>query len=237
MLAYLSGKASDRKYQLFACACSRRLLGLFPNAVIRQITEFAERDADRLTSVDELWQVESAVESWHQARSTHRTAFQDTAAEVSAVSTAHSLISRRPMQRQTLARNMARDAAVMVRNGANDRRAVLLAPAGEEVAVARATWQAAQVAYTKELQTQAALLRDIVGSPFRCAGLGLNCRPPEVVYFARTIYDQRAFEWLPDLADSLEQAGCTDAEVLAHCRQPSEHVVGCWALDLVLGHE
>jgi hypothetical protein len=237
MLAYLSGKASNRKYQLFACACCRRLLGLFPNTIIRQITEFAERDTDQLTSMDELGQVESAVVSWREARSSHGAAFRETTAEASAVNTAHSLIERRPMLREALARYVARDAAATVRTAANDRRMVRLAPAAEVVAVARATWQAAQAAHVKELQAQAALLRDIVGNPFRPAALRPSCRPPEVVYFAQTIYDQRAFEWLPELAASLEEAGCTDADILAHCRQPGEHVLGCWALDLVLSME
>jgi hypothetical protein len=52
---------------------------------------------------------------------------------------------------------------------------------------------------------------------------------------ARAIYDTRSFDDMPLLADALEQAGCTDPDLLAHCRQPVEHVRGCWALDLLLG--
>jgi hypothetical protein len=37
------------------------------------------------------------------------------------------------------------------------------------------------------------------------------------------------------LADALEDAGCTDAELLGHLRSPGPHVRGCWAVDLVLG--
>jgi hypothetical protein len=37
------------------------------------------------------------------------------------------------------------------------------------------------------------------------------------------------------LADALEDAGCTDAELLSHLRGRGPHVRGCWALDLVLG--
>jgi hypothetical protein len=37
------------------------------------------------------------------------------------------------------------------------------------------------------------------------------------------------------LADALEEAGCTEAEVLAHLRSEGPHVRGCWALDLILG--
>ena len=42
---------------------------------------------------------------------------------------------------------------------------------------------------------------------------------------------------MPELADALERAGCGNADILAHCRQPGEHVRGCWALDQILGKE
>ena len=40
---------------------------------------------------------------------------------------------------------------------------------------------------------------------------------------------------LPVLADALEEAGCTDAELLARCRSGGGHLRGCWAVDLILG--
>jgi hypothetical protein len=36
-------------------------------------------------------------------------------------------------------------------------------------------------------------------------------------------------------ADALEEAGCSDAELLGHLRGPGPHVRGCWAVVLVLG--
>jgi hypothetical protein len=36
------------------------------------------------------------------------------------------------------------------------------------------------------------------------------------------------------LADTLEEAGCTDVDVLAHCRGGGEHVLGCWVVDALL---
>ncbi len=39
----------------------------------------------------------------------------------------------------------------------------------------------------------------------------------------------------PILADALEEAGCTDAAILDHCRGPGPHVRGCWVVDLILG--
>ena len=37
------------------------------------------------------------------------------------------------------------------------------------------------------------------------------------------------------LADALEEAGCTNADILNHCRVPGVHVRGCWAVNLLLG--
>ena len=62
-------------------------------------------------------------------------------------------------------------------------------------------------------------------------------RTSNVTALAQAIYDDRAFDRLPILADALEDAGCTDADILNHCRQPGEHVRGCWVVDLVLGKE
>jgi len=45
-------------------------------------------------------------------------------------------------------------------------------------------------------------------------------------------------EWdctLTALAGALEDAGCTDAELLTHLGSPGPHVRGCFSLDVVLG--
>ncbi|MGH7174582.1 MAG: hypothetical protein ACRELG_30310 [Gemmataceae bacterium] len=83
------------------------------------------------------------------------------------------------------------------------------------------------------------LLRDIFGPlPFRPIVLDLAWlawSDGTVRRLAQAIYDERAFERMPILADALEEAGCADADILNHCRQPSEHVRGCWVVDLILG--
>jgi hypothetical protein len=30
-------------------------------------------------------------------------------------------------------------------------------------------------------------------------------------------------------------AGCTDEAILNHCRQPGDHVRGCWVIDVIIG--
>jgi hypothetical protein len=93
--------------------------------------------------------------------------------------------------------------------------------------------------------TQAALLRCIVGNPFRLLpplrahDLGRGCPwlTPPVLAVARAIYDARDFENLPVLADALEEAGCQDANLLGHLRGPGPHARGCWVVDLLTGRE
>jgi hypothetical protein len=89
-----------------------------------------------------------------------------------------------------------------------------------------------------ERQEQAVLLRDILGNPFRPATddrAWLNWTAGAVVPVAQAIYDEQRFGDLPILADALEEAGCTDPEILAHCRGPGPHARGCWVVDGILG--
>src|SRR5262249_23709471 len=89
----------------------------------------------------------------------------------------------------------------------------------------------------QEEREQAVLIRDIFGNLFHPIILEPTWRIPQVVNLAQEIYDHRAFGRLPVLADALEEAGCDNAEILAHCREPGPHVRGCWVVDLILGKE
>jgi hypothetical protein len=98
----------------------------------------------------------------------------------------------------------------------------------------------------EESISQCFLLREIIGDPFRAAAQvdrdRLRWNTGHVSELAKGAYDTRS---LPDgtlnpgrlalLADSLEDAGCTDGELLGHLRSPGPHLRGCWAVDLVLG--
>jgi hypothetical protein len=78
-------------------------------------------------------------------------------------------------------------------------------------------------------------LRDNFGSPFRPTTLDPDWLTPAVVQLAQTIYDERSFDRMPDLAGALEASGCTNEEILQHCGGPGPHVPGCWVVDLILG--
>jgi hypothetical protein len=92
---------------------------------------------------------------------------------------------------------------------------------------------------TRESAAQADLFRDVFVNPSRGpvraerSWLAWNGRT--VVKMARAIDKSQEWDRLPVLADALEDAGCTDAEVLGHLRSEGPHVRGCWAIDLLLG--
>jgi hypothetical protein len=86
------------------------------------------------------------------------------------------------------------------------------------------------------------LLRDLFGPlPFRPIGVEpslLRWNDGTVVKVARGIYDDRAFERMPILADALLDAGCDNDDILVHCRREGAvHTKGCFVLDLLLGKE
>jgi hypothetical protein len=60
-------------------------------------------------------------------------------------------------------------------------------------------------------------------------------RTSTVVALAEGIYADRAFDRLPILADALQDAGCGNEDMLAHCRSDGPHARGCWVVDLILG--
>jgi hypothetical protein len=84
------------------------------------------------------------------------------------------------------------------------------------------------------------LIRDVFGNPFRPMTVDPTWRAwndGTVKKLAQAIYNDRRFIDLPILADALEDAGCTDADILSHCRGPGPHVRGCWVVDRLLGKE
>jgi hypothetical protein len=94
----------------------------------------------------------------------------------------------------------------------------------------------AEAADAAEAAVQVALLRDIFGNPFRPVKLKPAWLTSTVVQLARGIYEERAFDRMPILADALQDAGCDNDDVLDHCRDAKQvHVRGCWVVDLVLG--
>ena len=91
---------------------------------------------------------------------------------------------------------------------------------------------------TSEMNASCRLMRDIFGDRGRVPPLDstwLTWNDGAIRKLAQVLYDDRAFDRLPLLADALEDAGCSDADILTHCRGGGEHARGCWVVDLLLG--
>jgi hypothetical protein len=86
------------------------------------------------------------------------------------------------------------------------------------------------------------VLRCIFGNPFHPFALAPSCTTATVLALAHLAYEDRILpagildsQRLAVLADALEDAGCTDPDILVHLRGPGPHVRGCWVVDLLLG--
>jgi hypothetical protein len=204
MLHYLRGRADDRKLRLFCCACCRRVWDSLADPTSRSAVGTAERYADGVASREELAAAERAAEA--VAFAAART-------------------------REELPPDVTQAA---------------LAAVGEKAdATVWAAWAAsgAMRAPREEQQQQCDLLRDLF-SPFRPVAVDpawLAWHGGAAVHLARVVYEERELPSghldaarLAVLADMLEEAGCSDAELLGHLRAPRPHVRGCGALDAVL---
>jgi hypothetical protein len=240
LLEYLREKASDRKLRLFACACFRRIWHLLLDERSRKAVEVVERFAEGLATEEELAAARSAAN-----------AAADEAGDI--VSEADAVYGEDPSTADAYsAAEAARSAAdapcfvvehdISTANAASSAACAIGcdAEAAAYTAADPAAEVAEQTARAAETLAQANLLRDLVGNPFqpqRLEPTWLSWNAGTIPKMVQAIYDDRSFDRLPILADALEDAGCDNADILAHCRRPGEHVRGCWVVDLLLGKE
>jgi hypothetical protein len=207
-----NGQFSQRKARLFAVAVCRRIWHLLTDERSQMAVEVAERYADGLATQAELRDRSDAARDACDDEGPH---------DERANAIFHAAC--------------AAMSAAYPRNGdafdvmADCSDAALVCPVEDGV--------------------QAALLRDIFGSlPFRplpplTPGLrdwhdGLIVRMAEAIYEKRSLPDGILdVEHLAVLADALEEAGCSNADLLDHLRGPGPHVRGCWAMDRLVNKE
>jgi hypothetical protein len=210
MPASLGFRVSQRNLRLFLIACCFHIREGLKSPRVPEILHLAERYADGLASNAER-------EAGYQI------AIRSSNSRVKAVSAllAHPLLI---CDAVTFANWVSRQAFRIA--AARDRQQNIANPGG---------WSKAE---RDEQHAQARLIGDIFGIPGaqktidpRWLGWNEGC----VVRIAQGIYDDKRFQDMPILADALLDAGCDDEVILAHCREPGEHVRGCWVIDLVLG--
>ncbi|OAI40992.1 hypothetical protein AYO40_00490 [Planctomycetaceae bacterium SCGC AG-212-D15] len=216
MLAHLADhELTARKQRLFDCACVRRIWHLLLDERGREAVEVAERYADGAASLDEVREAQGIALAAADAQAT---------LYLPGVPNSFSVLSA------------AAGTAWEFRSGADPLQHVANTIAWEGLAENGASERrAARAKLADEQKRQATLLIEVVGNPFRPIVPDRDWFSFTVLALAKSIYDDRAFDRLPILADALEEAGCTNAEILEHLRSGGEHVRGCWALDLVLG--
>lgn len=217
MLLFIRGRrtmrkwAKQRKQRLFAVACCLRLRPLLNDERSRRCIEVVEGFADGRATIEELRTAESkSGEIWlkNTADDTAFACHQLCAKEVDGLNVSTTAISA-VFERQQREANKPFDPLDGRRSGA----------------------------CPSEERAQCVLIREIFGNPFRPASINLEClawNDGLLVSMARQMYDTRDFSNMPILADALEEAGCLDTDILNHCRQPGEHVRGCWVVDVLL---
>jgi hypothetical protein len=222
MLEYLRGKANDRKLRLFACASCRHIWHLLTDPRSREAVEVSEHFADHSASPET---VSCAIQ----------------AAQAAALRADAALLYCRSDRRQHLAAHAHSLAAHLAR--ATIASGYYDGFFGHIIGAGQANWAASNETggggiEPKEMSPVIrALTHDIFGNPFRPVTIDRTCLTSTVTNLAQAIYDERSYERMPILADALEDAGCTNQDILAHCRKPGEHVRGCWVVDLLLGKE
>src|SRR5262249_49702202 len=217
MLLYLKPNATARKLRFFACAFPRQHIGLFQDERSSMALDIAEDFADGKASAEQLASANSMSEflvDWD-------TLVPDWEGEWAV----HPLAKMAALT----CRADAFDAAWLVPQMISD----ITYYGGADPDFPKSKLEAAE----KDLDQFHPLLLDIFGNPFRPVTLERACLTPKVKTLAQAIYDDRAFERMPELADALAEAGCSNQDILSHCRGPGPHVRGCWVVDLVLEKE
>jgi hypothetical protein len=201
----VSGKISNRKIRLLICACCRRVWDLLVDDRSREAVEVAERYADGSANREDLIAVRRKADAAYQ------------------------------WARKQHGPNLFRlaGAAHLAHQATSVANKVRFDPREDEFL------RGAKERKDKtERKARCELIRDLMGNPFRPVALDpawSAWNDGTVHKLAQAIYDERAFDRLPILADALEEAGCTNQDILTHCRQPGEHVRGCWVIDALLG--
>jgi hypothetical protein len=225
--AFPNCRSSDRKLRLFACACYYRIRHLLPDVRAQVAVEVAEQVADGLKSDNERRRAEAGVREpldaleyrWRASRGPERISLLPT----------HEALALA----EVILWDQAQKAAYYAASNAHLALACIANPSAASSDSGFSRSRAA------EERVQTALLRCIF-NPLHSVSIDpawLTWNDSTVQKLALAIYVERAFGRLPILADALEEAGCGDEELLAHCRGEGPHVRGCWAVDLILGRE
>jgi len=248
MLAVVSGTAGNRKRRLLAAACCREVFGHVRDERFLCALELIARDADFEARHEEVAAADDRLQEMiGEAERVREAAESDYDSEVGEVLCAcPSCVAGEGECLYPVNPTLDGDFGY--------RALEAMAASESVVAAGHAVIHALSVQpkwhglfYTAHYRVRpldarlrsrlAYLVREVFGNPFRRVGVRaawLAWNDGSVERIAQRIYDERAFEALPILADALEDAGCNHPDLLTHLRSDRDHVCGCWALDLLL---
>jgi hypothetical protein len=245
MLAFLKGKASDRKLRLFAVACVRRVGHLLIERRSLEAVDLAEQFAEGRSVKTDLTNKRKQLNDGVKGGGTARFV---TVARKSALSAGWKepkagAVAQAWSWAWSASRELLR---VDTAQAALETAVPAAIAAAWDVLMSLQEIKMLKAAKAAERKVQATLLRDIIGPlPFREVRMGpvwLTWNGSTVEHLAEEVYEGRELPVgtldatrLAVLADALEEAGCADQNVLDHLRGPGPHARGCWAVDLVLG--
>jgi hypothetical protein len=228
MLEFLRGKASDRKSRLFAVACCRGHWRLLEGSASREAVEVAERFADGRATSQELRHV-----------ATHARSYSDLVSKLAV----RALEDARGRNRHFVTRAYSQAAIAEFVEASTRRHPDCYHLCRFGIFFVDGAMESKSQAFIEQarlsvLSVMTDLVHCIFGNPFHLVTIDpswLTWNDGIVQKVAQAIYEEPAFERMPILADALEEAGCHDPDILNHCRQPGNHVRGCWIVDALLG--
>lgn len=206
----------SRKLRLFNAAAARRVAAVMPDDHARHLVDLAEQRADDLLA-EQDW-LRAVVETLDPYLGNEAARDGAGGATFGVLMNLH----------QTDPRSILRLADSVI-----EARAFLAYTGGYPTEVGAEEW--VRRAMESENSDLCGIFRCVCGNPFRRVTLDPEWRTSTVRSLAEGIYRDRAFDTMPILADALQDAECDNADILNHCRQPGEHVRGCWVIDLLLG--
>lgn len=231
-------EASERKLRLFSAACCRRVWSLLIDSRSRKAIDVSERFADGLTPTEDMF---SAAREAQTAADELDVAEEPLLGAANAA-TAATLAIREPTcydpgfypaDHQLVAETIA-----------------LVGLGGDKVAKLYLDPEITND-FSKKVHEEKAIqirfLHDIFGNPYRSVTADpswLSWNDGAISRLVQPIYEERILPAgtldsarLLILADALEEAGCTDQQILTHLRSGGEHYRGCWVIDLLLSKQ
>jgi hypothetical protein len=228
MLRFLEPTVSDRKLHLYAIASCRRIAPLLPIPASLQGVDVLEQFVEGKATAEEVgrinWDVEGAAFTFD---------YHDRTGATEQVESWAREVERMP---GPVPADLVGDPKLAGRGGI---RILTSAAYFVDARVSTSPWERRVRKHPEMLGRDfqsASIVREVFGNPFRPVAPEPAWRTSTVVALANQMYESRDFSPMPILADSLQDAGCDNADMLDHCRDPNAtHVRGCWGVDLVLG--